>query len=180
MIVAGVDEVGRGPLAGPVVAAAVLWNGEIPIFPDSKKISPSKRLNYYSEILLNALDVSVSSVPPFIIDSLNIKNASLLAMKMAIEGLSTPPELILIDGKDTIPGLNIPQKPVVQGDAKVSIIAAASIVAKVSRDMLMFALGKSFPAYNFAKHKGYPTPEHYIRLANIGPSTIHRKSFRLI
>lgn len=179
MIIAGVDEAGRGPLAGPVVAAAVLWDGEVSSFPDSKTISHSERLNYYSQILRDAIAVSVASVSPFIIDSLDIRRASLWAMKIAVEKLGIVPELVLVDGRDKIPGLSIPHKPIVNGDATVPIIAAASIVAKVSRDMLMLALDSLFPQYNFAKHKGYATVEHYARLMDNGPCIIHRKSFKL-
>ncbi len=174
---AGVDEAGRGPLAGPVVAAAVIIpNGN---FPDSKKISAKKRLQLYEEIIVNATAVSVSAVPPYIIDALDIRKSSLLAMRNAVLNLEITPSLVLVDGRDKIPMLDIPQHTIIGGDGSVSLIGAASIVAKVARDMLMSAYSNSFPNYDFARHKGYPTKAHYRAIKKFGEIVLHRFTFRL-
>ncbi|MCD6595759.1 ribonuclease HII [bacterium] len=177
MLIAGVDEVGRGPLAGPVVAAAVII--ESGDFPDSKIISAKKRLELYEIILSNALAVGVCAVPPFLIDSLNIRIASLLAMKQAVLSLSIIPDFVIVDGRDEIPQLNIPQKSIIGGDGKEFAIGAASIVAKVSRDLLMKSYNSIYTQYHFAKNKGYPTKEHYSDIGKFGITILHRKSFRL-
>jgi len=177
MIIAGVDEAGRGPLAGPVVAAAVIIGyGR---YPDSKKVSPRKREIIYTEIIGKAKAVAISVIPPFLIDILNIRIASLLAMRDAVLALSITPEFVLIDGRDTIPGLKIPQKAIIKGDDSEYCIGAASIIAKVARDRLMCAYNKLHPDYCFNKHKGYPTLNHYRFLQEHGATIIHRFSFRL-
>ena len=176
-VFAGVDEAGRGPLAGPVVAAAVIVDDSD--FPDSKKISRRIRYALYKKILAEAVAVSVCAVPPYIIDVLDIRKSSLLAMRNAVLGLKISPSFLLVDGRDEIPGLNIPQRAIVGGDDKISAIGAASIVAKVSRDMLMSLYSKFFPQYNFARHKGYPTKEHYSAIENFGETILHRFTFRL-
>lgn len=176
-IIAGVDEAGRGPLAGPVVAAAVvISNGN---FPDSKRLSGTARNRLYCDILSNALAVSVSSVPPFLIDVLNIRKASLLAMRNAVIALTITPSLVLVDGRDEIPMLNIPQCAITGGDAQEPLIGAASIVAKVARDTLMNAYAQCFPEYGFENHKGYPTRKHYGMLEAMGETILHRFTFRL-
>ncbi len=176
-ILAGVDEAGRGPLAGPVVAAAVII--EDGNFPDSKQISSKKRLRLYEDIIANALAVSISAVPPYIIDALDIRKSSLLAMRNAVLGLKFSPSLVLVDGRDEIPMLNIPQRAIIGGDRSESLIGAASIVAKVSRDMLMSAYSNSFSNYDFARHKGYPTKAHYLAIKKFGETVLHRFTFRL-
>ena len=177
MLVAGVDEAGRGPLAGPVVAAAVI----IPQghFPDSKKISPKKREELYGKILSDATAVSVCAISPFLIDSLDIRKASLLAMRQAILSLPITPDFVIIDGRDEIPALEIPQKSIIGGDGTEFVIGAASIVAKVSRDLLMKSYSSVYRNFHFAKNKGYPTKEHYSDIEKFGITIIHRKSFRL-
>lgn len=179
-LVAGVDEAGRGPLAGPVVAAAVVLPEKFDfVLSDSKLLSQSKRAELYSIILSDAVDVGVGIVSPRIIDELNIRKATLFAMRMAVESLTEKPDKILVDGVDIIPGVDIDQVSVVKGDQLVPVISAASIVAKVLRDEIMNELAIVFPSYMFGKHKGYPTTLHRKILENIGPSPFHRLSFRL-
>jgi ribonuclease HII len=176
-IIAGVDEVGRGPLAGPVVAAAVIIDfGE---FPDSKKLTQRGRERLFGVILANASAVSVCAVSPYIIDALDIRKASLLAMRDAIESLEIRPDLALIDGRDRIPQLQIEQIAVIGGDALHYQIGAASIVAKVARDALLKCYGNVWCGFSFEGHKGYPTKAHYDEIAQNGERIIHRSTFRL-
>ncbi|RKZ30660.1 ribonuclease HII [bacterium] len=177
MIIAGVDEAGRGPLAGPVVAAAVIV--EQFGFPDSKSISANRREQLYQKILSTAKSISICAIPPYLIDLLNIRKASLLAMRQAILSLDSTPDLILVDGIDEIPNLNIAQKTIVKGDKKEFAIGAASIIAKVARDLLMCSYERLYPNFQYGKHKGYPTREHYNLLKKFGITLLHRKSFRL-
>ena len=178
-LIVGVDEVGRGPLIGDVVAAAVILDPARPIagLADSKKLSPKRREILYDEICEHALAWNVAAATPAEIDELNILHATLLAMKRAVEGLDVVPEYALIDG-NRCPVLACPAEAVVKGDAKVAEISAASILAKVVRDRQMQALHLQFPEYGFARHKGYPTPEHLEALARLGPLPEHRRSFR--
>ena len=178
VMLAGVDEVGRGSLAGPVIAAAVILNPENPIqgLMDSKKISEKKRNILAIEIREKALAWAIGRAEHDEIDSINILQASLLAMKRAIESLTIKPELVLVDG------LNCPEiiykvEAVIKGDSKIPAISAASIIAKVARDKEMTALDSQYPGYGFSRHKGYPTKMHVAALKVLGVSTIHRKSF---
>ena len=178
-LIAGVDEVGRGPLAGPVVAAAVILPQDFRYkVYDSKSISANKREKLSCLILSGAIAVGISFIPPVIIDQLNIRYASLLAMRVAVENLDVEPGYILVDGKDNIPGLRIPQKAIVKGDVKIPVISAASIVAKVARDNFMRSIHSFFPCYNFPSHKGYPTRKHILSIQQFGASPIHRNTFR--
>jgi ribonuclease HII len=176
--VCGVDEAGRGPLSGPVVAAAcILPMGlELDGLNDSKKLSPKKREKLFDLILENAISTSIASASPEEIDALNILNATMLAMRRAIEGLSVPADFALIDG-NCAREIPIPAKTVVSGDAISSSIAAASILAKVTRDRLCLEDDRLYPAYGFAKHKGYGTKAHMEALRALGPTPIHRRSF---
>lgn len=178
-LTAGVDEVGRGPLVGNVVAAAVILDPENPIagLADSKKLSEKKRDVLYDEILEKALAWSVASASPAEIDELNILHATMLAMRRAVLGLSVKPEYVYVDG-NRCPDLPYPSEAVVKGDSKVKEISAASILAKVVRDREMKVLDAQYPAYGFAKHKGYPTQEHFKALKLHGPLAEHRRSFR--
>ncbi|HAN94949.1 MAG: ribonuclease HII [Limnochordia bacterium] len=177
--IVGIDEAGRGPLAGPVVAAAVQilpasFGVEI---RDSKALSPRKRELAYEEILRTCL-VGVGRASVEEIDELNILEATFLAMRRALEALPVEPDLCLVDGNLTIPGLRWPQKAVVKGDQLSLSIAAASIVAKVERDRIMEHYHELYPIYNFRKNKGYPTKEHRAAIAKAGRSPVHRRSFR--
>ncbi|WP_444994612.1 ribonuclease HII [Aliikangiella sp. IMCC44359] len=176
--VAGVDEVGRGPLAGPVVAAAVILDPAQPIvgLTDSKKLSEKKREKLSEEIRQKALSWYIARCEPEEIDELNILQASLLAMKRAVEGLSVPPEHCLVDG-NKLPQLNCSAEAIVKGDLTEPAISAASIIAKVARDNEMCEMDKVFPHYGFAKHKGYPTKAHREAIIQHGITPIHRKSF---
>lgn len=178
LLVAGADEVGRGPLAGPVVAAAVLLPPGYLIegVDDSKKLSEGKRERLYERIREKAMAYGVGWVRPERIDEINILQATYEAMRAAIGGLSQTPDLLLNDAV-TIPGMEIPQIPIVKGDAKSVSIAAASILAKVTRDHLMAEYDKLYPGYGFAKHKGYGTAAHIAALRELGPSPIHRRTF---
>jgi ribonuclease HII len=177
-LVAGVDEVGRGPLCGAVVTAAVILDPARPILGlnDSKKLSEARRERLFDEIREKALAWCVGRAEVEEIDSLNILHATMLAMQRAVEGLSVKPKLALIDG-NRCPKLAVPSAAVVQGDSKVPAIAAASILAKVSRDREMAALELHYPGYGFAAHKGYATAEHLEALRRLGPTPIHRRSF---
>lgn len=177
-LVAGVDEVGRGPLCGPVVTAAVILDPTRPILGlnDSKKLSQSRREELFAEICEKSLAWSIARAEVFEIDHLNILHATMLAMQRAVEGLSVLPRLALIDG-NRCPKLQIPCSAVVKGDSKVPAIAAASILAKVSRDREMQELDRQYPGYGIAGHKGYPTPQHLAALQLLGPTDIHRRSF---
>ncbi len=176
--IAGVDEVGRGCLAGPVVAAAVILpeKTKIPKLDDSKKLSPSLREKICAEIIKKALAIGIAEVSPEIIDQKNIHRASLLAMLEAVKKLDPQPDYLLIDGRFKIKSA-LPQIAIIKGDGKSASIAAASVVAKVYRDNLMKKWDAKFPLYNFSKHKGYATKLHCQALEDFGPCEIHRKSF---
>jgi ribonuclease HII len=177
-LVAGVDEVGRGPLAGPVVAAAVILDDLKPIrgLRDSKALGASKRVRLDAEIRAKALCVSLAQASVEEIDRLNILQATLLAMQRAVDGLRLPPACVLVDG-NRLPRLKVPAEAIVRGDARVAAIAAASIVAKVHRDALLESLHQQHPAYGFCGHKGYPTREHLAALRTHGACAAHRRSF---
>ncbi len=176
--VCGVDEAGRGPLAGPVYAAAVILkpDSEFEGLDDSKKLTEKKREILFEQIIKEAVAYKIVAIDHKTIDELNILNATMLAMKTAVEGLVVPADYALIDGNKT-PQLSIPSQYVIGGDAKVKSIAAASILAKVSRDRYMLELSKKYPQYQFEKHKGYGTKLHYQMLDEHGISDIHRMSF---
>ena len=176
--IAGVDEVGRGPLAGDVVAAAVILDPATPIpgLNDSKKLSEKQRQELVMLIKEHALALSIGRSSVAEIDSLNILQASLLAMQRAVEALPRRPHLVYVDGNH-LPDWRFQAKAIVRGDAKIPTIAAASVLAKVTRDCEMEALDSLYPGYGLAKHKGYPTKQHLEALAKLGPSPIHRKSF---
>lgn len=177
-LVAGVDEAGRGPLAGPVVAAAVMLDELRPIkgLADSKTLSPRRRERLYDEIRAKALCCCVTEASASEIDTLNILQATLLAMRRAVEGLRLAPHIVLVDG-NRLPVLAMPAHAIVKGDAKVQAIAAASILAKVHRDRLCLELHERYPQYGFAAHKGYPTVEHLRALQQHGACVEHRRSF---
>ncbi len=177
-LIAGVDEAGRGPLAGPVVAAAVILDDQNPIagLHDSKKLTAARREQLFDEIRAKALCCSIAEASVAEIDQLNILQATMLAMRRAVEGLRLRPAQVLVDG-NRIPVLNVPAEAIVKGDAKVACIAAASILAKVHRDRLCDELHARHPGYGFATHKGYPTPDHLQALQAQGPCPDHRQSF---
>lgn len=179
-LVAGVDEVGRGPLIGNVVAAAVILDPQKPIsgLTDSKKLSEKKRDQLYPLIQERALAWSIAWATPAEIDELNILHATMLAMQRAVAQLDVVPEFALIDGNRCPTGLPCPSEPVVKGDLKEPAISAASILAKVYRDREMAELDLRYPDYGFAKHKGYPTALHMEKLKQLGPLPEHRRSFR--
>lgn len=176
---AGVDEAGRGPIAGPVVAAAVILRNSSFIggINDSKKLSVRKREELCCLIKENCIAYSVGIVEPEEIDRINILNAALKAMEIAVNGLHVKPDFLYIDGNKNISSV-IPQETIIRGDSVCPSVAAASIIAKVERDSIMEKLHGIFPDYNFIKHKGYPTPEHLDAVKNYGPSPVHRKSFK--
>jgi ribonuclease HII len=178
-LVAGVDEAGRGPLAGPVAAAAVILDPhDMPEgITDSKKLSHVQRETAFEAILTKALAVSFALLPPRVIDQRNIRGATLEAMRRAVSGLSIKPSLVLIDGKDIPPGLPCAGRAIVGGDATEPAIGAASIVAKVMRDRLMLRLGVELPAYGFEIHKGYGTAKHRAAIQQSGGCVHHRQSF---
>ncbi|GMQ87142.1 MAG: ribonuclease HII [Gammaproteobacteria bacterium] len=175
---AGVDEVGRGPLAGPVVAAAVILDPERPIegLRDSKKLTERRREVLAQQIRERALAWSLGRAEVHEIDEINILQASLLAMQRAVAGLALAPELVLVDG-NRCPQLDYPSQAVVRGDALVPAISAASIIAKVSRDREMTELDNSYPGYGLAKHKGYPSKAHLEALQTLGVTPVHRRSY---
>ncbi|EPN9527506.1 ribonuclease HII [Cronobacter malonaticus] len=177
-LVAGVDEVGRGPLVGAVVTAAVILDPLKPIagLADSKKLSEKRRLALFDEIKEKAIAWSLGRAEPHEIDELNILHATMLAMQRAVAGLAVTPEYVLIDG-NRCPALPMPSMAVVKGDSRVAEISAASILAKVTRDAEMAELDLTFPQYGFAQHKGYPTAFHLERLAEHGATAHHRRSF---
>lgn len=176
--IAGVDEVGRGPLVGAVVTAAVILDPTRPIvgLADSKQLSEKRRLALYDEIKEKALAWSLGRAEPEEIDQLNILHATMLAMQRAVAGLAVVPDFVLIDG-NRCPALPMPAQAVVKGDSRVAEISAASIMAKVTRDREMVELDERFPAYGFAQHKGYPTAFHLEKLAALGATEFHRRSF---
>jgi ribonuclease HII len=177
-ILAGVDEAGRGPLAGPVVAAAVIFrkNTFIKHVNDSKQLTEKQREELFDKIIAKAISYSVSIIDHKIIDELNILNASMLAMKEAVESLDIKPDFLLVDGNRKF-NSNIPIRPIVKGDSKSFSIAAASIIAKVTRDRLMKSLALDYPDYLWEQNKGYPTKRHREIIKEIGPSPLHRKTF---
>ncbi|ACF13846.1 Ribonuclease H [Chloroherpeton thalassium ATCC 35110] len=183
--ICGVDEVGRGPLAGPVVAAAVIFDryfepsGILEQIDDSKALRHETRVLLSSEIKKQALSFSIAEISPEVIDEVNILQATFLAMNQAIEQLSPIPEFLLIDGNRFKTTLPIPFETVVKGDSKVFSIAAASIIAKVHRDNFMINLAERYPEYGFAQHFGYPTKAHIEAIKMFGRSKVHRKSFKL-
>lgn len=176
--ICGIDEVGRGPFAGPVIAAAVILPKDCNILyiNDSKQLSEKKREELYDEILSKAVAYGIGSVPPEEIDEINILQATYEAMRKAISNLPVKPDILLNDAV-TIPDVSIRQVPIIKGDAKSISIAAASIVAKVTRDRLMIAYDKIFPGYDLASNKGYGSQKHIEAIKNLGPTPIHRKSF---
>ncbi len=177
-VVCGIDEAGRGPLAGPVFAAAVVLpvGLEIPGLNDSKKITEKKREELFDIIIEKAVTYSVASSSEKEIDDINILQATFLAMNRAFEGLAVKPDMALIDGNKT-PGIDAMEQTIVKGDAKSMSIAAASILAKVSRDRYMLEMAKLYPEYEFERHKGYGTKLHYERIVEHGVSEIHRRTF---
>jgi len=178
-IFAGVDEVGRGPLAGDVVAAAVILapDSDIKGLNDSKKLSARKREFLAAQIKQHCVAYAIAKASVEEIDRLNILRASLLAMHRAVKALREQPEFVFVDGK-FCPDWDYASMAIIKGDAKVEAIAAASIIAKVSRDNEMQAMDQKYPGYGFAKHKGYPTSAHFMALKEMGPCSIHRKSFK--
>ncbi|MCI0482313.1 MAG: ribonuclease HII [Candidatus Dadabacteria bacterium] len=176
---AGVDEAGRGPLAGPVVAAAVILPESFTIdgLDDSKKLTHPQRVKILQQIIASAVDIAVGVVDHEAIDSINILRASLRAMEIAVNNLGRRPDFLLIDGNQRT-SLLIPQETVIKGDSRCCSIAAASIVAKVRRDEIMNEYHEIYPEYNFRSHKGYPTKEHLEAIRKHGPCPIHRRSFR--
>jgi ribonuclease HII len=177
--IAGVDEAGRGPLAGPVVAAAVVLDASDPIegLNDSKKLTPKKRDTLFQEIQERARTWAVAAIGAREIERMNILQASLRAMSTAVTRLGISPNHLLIDGNRKIPS-GLPQSVVVSGDSKCACIAAASIVAKVVRDRLMARMDRRFPQYGFARHKGYPTRDHLDAIRRHGPCFLHRRTFQ--
>ena len=178
MLIAGVDEAGRGPLAGPVVAAAVILDPAQRLrgLRDSKLLTPAAREELAVEIRARALAWAVAESDVGEIDALNILQARLLAMKRAIERLTTRPEVVWIDGIHC-PALDYPMRAIVDGDRLIAAIAAASILAKTARDAMLIELDRSYPEYGFARHKGYATPEHLAALRQLGPCPVHRRFF---
>ncbi len=177
-LVCGIDEAGRGPLAGPVCAAAVILpsDWEPDGLDDSKKLSPARREALYDEITRRALAWSVAFASEQEIDEVNILQATFLAMRRALAGLRIAPDFALVDGNRD-PVLGIPTRCEIKGDGRYACIAAASVLAKVSRDRLMDEMDARYPQYGFVRHKGYPTKAHYEALAKFGPCPIHRRSF---
>ena len=180
-LVAGVDEAGVGPLAGPVVAAAVAFpaGGGVKGVDDSKRVPPERRIELAEAIRGSAACYRVVRVEPEEIDALNIYQAGLVAMRRAVEGLGLAPDYVLVDGR-RIPELVMPQETVIGGDRKCHAIAAASILAKTERDAAMLRYDTQYPGYGFAAHKGYPTAAHRDAIRRLGPSPIHRRSFTLL
>ena len=183
-LIAGLDEAGRGPLAGPVVVACViigpdfkLDSEELKLVTDSKKLSAKKRQLLFRVIREKALMVEIGVVDNNVIDKINILQASFLAMRRALKKIKIQPDYLLVDGKFKIPKIDTPQSAIIQGDANIWLIAAASIIAKVSRDWLMENIDKEYPLYGFSRHKGYGTKEHLLNIEKYGGTPIHRFSF---
>ncbi|HDK82349.1 MAG TPA: ribonuclease HII, partial [Nitrospirae bacterium] len=180
-VTCGIDEAGRGPLAGPVVAAAVILPARLVIedLRDSKQIPENRRIRLFWDIVISCPDIGIGIVDENTIDRTNILKATKLAMQMAVKDLSRKPDMLLIDAV-SLPELNISQKPIIKGESVSASIAAASIVAKTVRDHIMTAYHEEYPVYNFKGHKGYPTKEHVELIRLHGPCPIHRKSFRKV
>jgi len=178
-LIAGVDEAGRGPLAGPVVAAAVILRGNLPLdgVMDSKKITEKKREQLYSQIIEQSLSYGISIVSHQDIDQINILQATMLAMTEAVAKLDIRPNQVLVDGNQVPPIKNIDTQAIVKGDQKIPAISAASILAKVTRDRLMRSYCEQYPGYGFSKHKGYGTKMHMDMIKQLGPCAIHRLTF---
>ena len=176
--IAGLDEAGRGPLAGPVVAAAVLLprRCRLPGLNDSKQVGESDRVRLFAEIVRRATGVGIGAATEAEIDRLNILQATRLAMRRALQALPLQPDFLLLDAV-TLSGLSVPQRSIIKGDGLSCSIAAASIIAKVTRDRIMTRLGDELPGYGFERHKGYGTPQHLTAIARQGPCPIHRRSF---
>ncbi len=176
--IAGIDEAGRGPVAGPVVSAAVIFSDTVNIdgIDDSKKLSPEKREELYQKIMEDALAVGIAYTDNVVIDKINILQATYLSMKRALVRLKIVPDVILVDGYP-IPNISIEQESIIKGDSKSFSIAAASIVAKVHRDRIMEFYGMEYPDYDFQTNKGYATPKHIEIILKQGPCEIHRKTF---
>lgn len=177
-LIAGVDEAGRGPLAGEVYAAAVILPRDfaLPGLKDSKQLSKGRRETLFAAITQQSLAYSIATASVEEIDTLNILQASLLAMRRCVQGLPIRPQLVLVDG-NRLPRWNYRSRAIIGGDAQIAVIAAASIVAKVSRDQAMQRLHEQYPGYGLDRHKGYPTKLHMTRLRALGPTPIHRRSF---
>lgn len=180
--IAGIDEAGRGPLAGPVVSSAVILDISKPILglTDSKKISHSERERLFDIILEQAVSVGIGIVSNTIIDRLNIHQATFLAMRRAIDDLDYKPGFVLVDGNQEIPDIECEQEAIISGDLKVNSISAASIIAKVTRDKIMDELHESYPKYNFLSNKGYGTQEHISAIEEDGPCRYHRFSYKIV
>lgn len=179
--IAGVDEAGRGALAGPVVAAAVIFSSDQDKTPykDSKQLTPQQRERLYDHIIHNALSVGIGLVHHDVIDRVNILQATYKAMHKAIGKLSVSPDMVLVDGHLSIPDLEYKQKPVIKGDQRVPVISAASIIAKVARDRIMIGYDKVFKNYEFKSHKGYGTKRHLECIDLFGYCRIHRRSYNI-
>lgn len=178
-LLAGVDEAGRGPIAGPVVAASVIlpYPCDLKGVDDSKKIKSKKREELFEKIQAKAIAIGIGIIESSFIDKCNILQATFEAMRQAIVNMKIVPKVVLVDGNMTIPGLKLFQIPAIKGDGFISSIAAASIIAKVTRDKIMEIYDKKYPEYGFGVHKGYATSSHVNALISIGPSPIHRLSF---
>ena len=178
LLCAGIDEAGRGPLAGPVVAAACILREDMPIYglDDSKKISEKRREELYEEIIVKARCFSVIRIEHDVIDEINILEATKRAMRMCVSSLRETPDILVIDAVD-LKGTGIPVKAIIKGDAQSNSIAAASILAKVTRDRIMREYDIEFPGYGFAKHKGYGTKDHYAAIEALSVCPIHRRTF---
>jgi len=178
-IIAGIDEAGRGPLAGPIVAAAVILPARISLIDlaDSKVLNQKKRQKLFQQIKKQAISIGVASLDHLMIDKINIGKADLLAMKQAVQALKSQPDFLLVDGEHFRVNLGLPQSGINHGDRYCASIAAASIIAKVTRDKIMDQLHEEYPEYGFADHKGYATPQHIKAIEKFGPCRVHRRSF---
>jgi ribonuclease HII len=178
-LVAGIDEAGRGPLAGPVVAAAVVLREQLllPGLNDSKVVPPLLRQALAAEIKQRAVAWAVGIIPAGMIDRYNIHQATFMAMRTALARLRQAPDHVLVDGRWILPGVSIEQTPIIDGDALSAAVAAASIIAKTTRDAIMNYYSRIHPRYHFEQNKGYPTPEHFEALRNFGPCPLHRRTF---
>lgn len=181
-MIAGIDEAGRGPLAGPVVSSAVILDSKTPILglTDSKKINLKKREKLFEVINDKAIAIGIGIVSNTIIDRVNIQQATFIAMRRAVLDLKIEPDYLLVDGNQVIPEIEIDQKAVIKGDLKINSVSAASIIAKVTRDQIMDELDKTYPQYKFISNKGYGTKEHINVIKEIGPSPCHRYSYKIV